>query len=153
MLIVYGPFATNLISLSIVIRTYSQVYLFNLTNLSVQPFIQSLRSLYASCITAGSLCPTSFQCIAWGWAVCDGSLCGQFAQICNSGLRGVYSLVGVLKTVHLNFCFLYQQIARSPKCKVDFALINNSNKTGLRTVVNLKYKNKYEVTVISKWIR
>ncbi len=38
-------------------------------------------------------------------------------------------------------------------CKVVFALINNSNQTGLRTVVNLKYKNKYEVTVISKWIR
>ena len=50
------------------------------TNLIYYPFKQSRRSLYASSITAESLCPTSFQCTYSGWAVCDRSPCGQFAQ-------------------------------------------------------------------------
>ena len=59
-------------------RIYDYLLIVNKSHLF--PFKQSRRSLYASCITAESLCPTSFQCIYPGRAVCDRSPCGQFAQ-------------------------------------------------------------------------
>ncbi len=40
------------------------------TNLVFYPFKQSRKSLYASSITAESLCPTSLQCTYLGRAVC-----------------------------------------------------------------------------------
>jgi hypothetical protein len=56
------------------------VYLLFINNLNIYPFIQSHKSLYASCV-AESLCPTSFQCtFQAGLSVCDRSTCGQFAQ-------------------------------------------------------------------------
>ncbi len=65
-----------------------------LTNLIDYPFKQSRRSLYASSITAESLCPTSFQCTYSGWAVFDRSVCGQFAQNLQLVSQGRISIVG-----------------------------------------------------------